>query len=178
MRWCPCYEGQSDEDWGCQGPSHRDESGYGKGVGVYDTLIQSDTEQTYGRVKSDTRPVGVDSTSTVKLRKKPKDLSVSDREECYCEKKQRTWVEWEGGVWVWGGCEYGECKWKCFMYDVWCGLFTKVYPSSLTVNRLHDPTGMTSHPSTRINSGVLLIRKIPLVNTGDHIRPLWRWGTM
>ena len=22
MRWCRCYEGQRDESWGCQGPSH------------------------------------------------------------------------------------------------------------------------------------------------------------
>jgi hypothetical protein len=39
------------------------------------TLIQSDTVHPYGCAKADTRTVGVD------LRKKPKDLSVSEREE-------------------------------------------------------------------------------------------------
>ena len=42
---------------------------------VYATLLQSDTVQSYGRVKADTSPVGVDP------RKKPKDLSPSDKEE-------------------------------------------------------------------------------------------------
>jgi hypothetical protein len=37
--------------------------------------MQSDTLQAYGRAKADTRPVGVG------LSKKPKDLSVSEREE-------------------------------------------------------------------------------------------------
>ena len=50
--------------------------GYGKGVGVYDTLVQSDTVQSYGLGKEGTRTVGVE------RHKKPKDLSVSDREEC------------------------------------------------------------------------------------------------
>ena len=31
-----------------------------KGVGVYPTLLLSDTVHPYGRAKSDTRPVGVD----------------------------------------------------------------------------------------------------------------------
>ena len=44
--------------------------------GVYDTLLQSDTVQPYGRPKSGTRTVGVE------LRKKPKDLIASEREEC------------------------------------------------------------------------------------------------
>ncbi len=44
-------------------------------VCVYAALIQSDTLQAYGRAKADTRPVGVG------LSKKPKDLSVSEREE-------------------------------------------------------------------------------------------------
>jgi hypothetical protein len=34
------------------------EFGHDKGVGVIDTLLQSDTVQTYGRVKAGTRPVG------------------------------------------------------------------------------------------------------------------------
>ena len=42
---------------------------------VYDTLLQSDTGQTYGLAKADTRPVGVE------LHKKPKDLSAHEREE-------------------------------------------------------------------------------------------------
>ena len=41
---------------------------------MYDTLIQSDTVQSYGREKSDTSLVGVES------RKKPKDLSGSETE--------------------------------------------------------------------------------------------------
>ena len=45
-------------------------------MGVYTTLLQSDTVQSYGHPKGDTKPVGVD------LRKKPKDLSESEREEC------------------------------------------------------------------------------------------------
>jgi hypothetical protein len=45
------------------------------GVGVYSTLLQSDTVQSYGRSKAGTRPVGFG------LRKKPKDLITSDREE-------------------------------------------------------------------------------------------------
>jgi hypothetical protein len=49
---------------------------HGKGVGVYTTLLQSDTLQTYGLSKSGTRPWGVE------FSKKPKDLSGSDREEC------------------------------------------------------------------------------------------------
>jgi hypothetical protein len=48
--------------------SERDERGYGKGVGEYPTLLQSDTVHPYG-------PVGVG------LFKKPKDLSVSESEE-------------------------------------------------------------------------------------------------
>ena len=50
--------------------------GYWEGGGVYGTLIQSDTVHPYGHTKADTRPVVVD------LRKKPKDLSASEREEC------------------------------------------------------------------------------------------------
>ncbi len=42
---------------------------------MYDTQLQSDTVQLYGRAKSVTSPVGVE------LRKKPKDLSASEREE-------------------------------------------------------------------------------------------------
>ncbi len=54
--------------------SESEEHGYWEGVGVYDTLIQSDTVQEYGRVKAGTRPVGVE------IHKKPKDLSVSERD--------------------------------------------------------------------------------------------------
>ena len=42
---------------------------------MYATLLQSDTVQSYGRAKAGTRPVGVG------LRKKPKDLSVGERED-------------------------------------------------------------------------------------------------
>ena len=55
--------------------SEREDRGHGKGVGVYATLLQSDTDLTYGRVKAGTRPVGVG------LRKKTKDQSASEREE-------------------------------------------------------------------------------------------------
>ena len=48
---------------------------YGEGVGVYATLLQLDTLYPYGLSKTDTRPVGVE------LHKKPKDLSVSERED-------------------------------------------------------------------------------------------------
>ena len=37
----------------------REECGHGEGVGVYVTLLQSDTVQTYGHTKAGTRPVGV-----------------------------------------------------------------------------------------------------------------------
>ncbi len=40
--------------------SEKEECGYGKGVGVYDTLLQSDTVQSYGLTKTDTSPVGID----------------------------------------------------------------------------------------------------------------------
>ena len=43
---------------------------------MYATLMWSDTLQPYGRAKADTRRGGVE------LRKKPKDLSGSVREEC------------------------------------------------------------------------------------------------
>jgi hypothetical protein len=58
--------------------SESQERGHGEGAGVYATLLQSDTVQSYGRTKADTRytrPVGVG------LRKKPKDLTASEREE-------------------------------------------------------------------------------------------------
>jgi hypothetical protein len=55
--------------------SEREERGHGEGVGVYATLLQSDTGQPYGRAKAGPRPVGVG------LRKKPKHLSASEREE-------------------------------------------------------------------------------------------------
>ena len=55
--------------------SESEERGHGKGVGVYATLLQSGTIQSYGRAKAGTRPVGV------RLRKKPKDLIASEREE-------------------------------------------------------------------------------------------------
>ena len=42
---------------------------------MYATLLQSDTVQSYGRAKAVTRPVGVG------LRKKPKDLTASKKEE-------------------------------------------------------------------------------------------------
>ena len=42
---------------------------------MYATLLQSDTLKPQGRAKAGTRPVGVE------LRKKPKDLSASEREE-------------------------------------------------------------------------------------------------
>ena len=42
---------------------------------MYATLLQSDTVQSYGHSKTDTRPVGVG------LRKKPMDLSASEREK-------------------------------------------------------------------------------------------------
>ena len=42
---------------------------------MYVTLLQSDTLYPYGHTKEDTRSGGVE------LRKKPKDLSVSEREE-------------------------------------------------------------------------------------------------
>jgi hypothetical protein len=44
-------------------------------VCVYATLLQSDTGQVYGRTEVGTRPVGVG------LRKKPRDLIASEREE-------------------------------------------------------------------------------------------------
>ena len=44
-------------------------------MGVHVTLLQSDTVQSYGLVKTGTSPVGVG------LRKKPKDLIASDVEE-------------------------------------------------------------------------------------------------
>ncbi len=46
--------------------SESEERGHGKGVGVYATLLQSDTVQEDGRAKAGTRPVGVG------LRKKTK----------------------------------------------------------------------------------------------------------
>ncbi len=55
--------------------SEGEECDHGEGVGVYDTLLQSDTVQTCGCAKEDTRPVGDG------LRKKPKDLSGSERED-------------------------------------------------------------------------------------------------
>ncbi len=55
--------------------SESEECGSGEGVCVFASLMKSDTVQSYGRVKADTRPVGVE------LRKKPKDLSASEREE-------------------------------------------------------------------------------------------------
>ncbi len=45
-------------------------------MGVYDTLIQSDTLEGYVRGKTVTRSVGVGRL------KKPKDLSEIEREEC------------------------------------------------------------------------------------------------
>ena len=39
--------------------SEREERGHGKGVGVYSTLMKSDTVQSYGRAKEVTRPVDV-----------------------------------------------------------------------------------------------------------------------
>ena len=61
----------------------REERVHGKGVGVYVTLLQSDTVQSYGRVISGTSPVGVD------LSKKPKDLKqvrvkILDMGRCGC----------------------------------------------------------------------------------------------
>ena len=46
-------------------PSEREERGHGKGVGVYATLMHSDTLQSYGRTRAGTRTV-----------------SASEREEC------------------------------------------------------------------------------------------------
>ena len=43
---------------------------------MYATLLQSDTVQSYGHAKEDMSPVGVG------LKKKPKDLSASEWEEC------------------------------------------------------------------------------------------------
>ena len=43
---------------------------------MYASLLQSDTVQQYGRTKADTSPVGFE------LRKKRKDLSASESEEC------------------------------------------------------------------------------------------------
>ena len=37
-----------------------EECEHGEGVGVYATLLQSDTVQPYGRAKAGTRPVGVE----------------------------------------------------------------------------------------------------------------------
>jgi hypothetical protein len=56
--------------------SEREERGHGKGVGVYVTLIQSDTVQEYGHTKADTSPVGV---GPWKKTVEPKDLSASER---------------------------------------------------------------------------------------------------
>ena len=47
----------------------------GEGVGVYPTLLQSDTLQSYGRAKAGTRPKGVG------LCKKAKDLSAMIAED-------------------------------------------------------------------------------------------------
>ena len=56
------------------------------------------------------------------------------------ETEEPEW-KWEWRTWVWGGC-------GCVWYDVvWCGMFTKDGPSSLTVNHLHDPTGLPPHPT-------------------------------
>ena len=55
--------------------SESDECGHGEGGGVYATLCQSGTVQSYGRTKEGTRTGGVG------LRKKPKDLSASETEE-------------------------------------------------------------------------------------------------
>ena len=49
---------------------------HGEGRGVYPTLFQSDTVQLYGHGKETKRSMGVEQ------RKKPKDLSTSEREEC------------------------------------------------------------------------------------------------
>ena len=54
--------------------SEREVCEQGEGVGVNDTLLQSDTVHPYGRAKADMSPLGVE------LRKKLKDLSVSERE--------------------------------------------------------------------------------------------------
>ena len=48
---------------------------YEESVGVYDTLLQSDTLYPYDLTKESTSPEGV------VLRKKPKDLSGSERED-------------------------------------------------------------------------------------------------
>ncbi len=90
------------------------ERGHGKGVGVYATLLQSDTGQPYGRAKAGTRPVGVE------RHKKTKDLSASERVEC----------------------GYGEGVSTDDVRESACGMmFTKGGPPYLTVNRLRDPAG-------------------------------------
>ena len=53
----------------------RSDRGHGERRDVYVILLQSDTVQSYGRAKADTRSVGVD------LGKKTKDLSASERVE-------------------------------------------------------------------------------------------------
>ena len=53
---------------------------------MYDTLIQSDTVQSYGHAKTDTSPVGVE------LSKKPKDLSVSESEDRWKVSCLFTWI--------------------------------------------------------------------------------------
>ena len=73
--------------------SEGEERDHGEGRDVYVTLFQSDTVQSYGRVKVGTSPVGVE------LCKKPKDLCASER-----------------GTWTWGGCEYGGCMYVKVQY--------------------------------------------------------------
>ncbi len=62
--------------------SEREERGHGKGVGVYATLLQSDTVQPYGRAKAGTRPVGVE------MRKKPKEGGGGAKEVSCWEKNK------------------------------------------------------------------------------------------
>jgi hypothetical protein len=58
--------------------SEREERGHGEGVGLHDTLLQSDTVQSYGRVKEDTRTVWFD---LHKNQRTCQNLSTSEREE-------------------------------------------------------------------------------------------------
>ncbi len=124
---CVCYSSAvryTITIWSCQ--NRQKTWGVWVCVGVHPNLLQSYTVESYGYSKSDTSPGGVD------LRKKPKNLRASE-------------TLWERGTWVWGGCEYRGCTWKCIV--VWCGMFTKDGLPSLTVNHLRDPAGMSPRPT-------------------------------
>ena len=110
MKWCQCYEGQRDETWGCQRPSHT-------GLSIIHTTSKfcrrrfhwRSRKPLWGRAEEAEEPVY--NLSQIHYSHMVSQKQSQSLGGLVYGKKQRTWVQVRGRIVIMG--KVGMCKVPC-----------------------------------------------------------------